>query len=64
MRLREFIKQNRADIDAQINAQIFRYDGRGGRGTIPNPPPKRNDNEREEWVQNDEPLYRWWRSSR
>lgn len=62
MTLRFFIQSNRAAIDAQINAVTYRHDGKGGRGTIPDPPPRRNDEERRQWVLSDEPLYRWARS--
>lgn len=61
MRMKDFIKENRVDIDALINSVVYRYDGRGGRGVIPDPPPTRNDREREEWIKNDEGLYRWAR---
>lgn len=27
------------------------------------PNPKMNDRERRMWVENDEPLYRWWKST-
>jgi hypothetical protein len=57
--LREWIKQNRDEIDNAINSVLFRYDGRG---TVPNPPPSRNDDERRQWVLNDEGLYNWARS--
>lgn len=62
MKLRDFIQQNRAEIDQCINSALYRYDGRGGRGTIPDPPPKRNDSERRDWILNDEGLYGWARS--
>lgn len=62
MTKRDFIRENRAEIDAVINGVMFRHDGRGGRGTIPDPPPSRNDSERAEWVANDEGLYRWARN--
>jgi hypothetical protein len=60
--LREWIKQNRQQLDDCINASLYRHDGRGGRGVIPTPPPSRNDEERREWVLNDEGLYHWARS--
>lgn len=62
MRMRDFIRQNRAELDAAINSALFRHDGNGGPGTIPDPPPQRNDSERQEWIMNDEGLYRWARS--
>ena len=61
MTLRQFIRDNRAEIDDAINGALFRHDGNGGRGTIPNPPPRRNDGEREQWIANDEGLYSWAR---
>lgn len=63
MTLREFIKQNRADIDSAINRQL---------GHVPrtaschcpksgtdhyHQPDKRNDEERRMWVLNDEGLH-------
>jgi hypothetical protein len=48
--LREFIRQNRAEIDAHI------------RGVCPNVG-RLNDDERETWILNDEPLYLWAQSS-
>ena len=62
MRMAEFIKQNRQELNVCINGVIFRYDGRGGRGTVPNPAPKYNDKEIREWILNDEGLYNWARS--
>ena len=62
MNKREFIRQNRGGIDAAINAVIYRHDGNGGPGTIPDPPPARNDSERADWLANDEGLYSWARS--
>jgi len=58
----DFIRENRAELDAAINSALYRHDGRGGRGTVPNPPPSRNDSERREWVLNDEGLYHWARA--
>ena len=62
MRMAEFIKQNRQDLNACINAYLYRHDGRGGRGTIPEPAPKYNDAELRLWILNDEGLYNWARS--
>lgn len=59
--VRQWIRENRQELDRIINQAIYRYDGRGGRGTIPDPPPKRNDEERYQWVINDEGLYNWAR---
>ena len=57
-----FIRDNREALDDAINSVLYRYDGRGGRGTVPNPPPRRNDSERRDWIANDEGLYSWARS--
>lgn len=62
MRMREFIRKHRQEIDDAINGALYRHDGNGGRGTIPDPPPKRNDDERAQWIANDEGLYSWARS--
>ena len=62
MTMREFIRENRKEIDDAINAALYRHDGNGGRGTIPDPPPKRNDADRRDWIANDEGLYSWARS--
>ena len=63
MTIKDFIKDNRTEIDKAILADRYRYDGRGGKGTIPNPPPKMNDNERRLYIINYEPLYHWARSA-
>ena len=63
MRMREFIKQNKAEIDAAINGVMYRHDGRGGRGVIPTPAPVYNNDMRIEWIKNDEGLYRWARAA-
>jgi uncharacterized membrane protein len=62
MKLAEFIKEHRQEIDDCINRVTYRYDGNGGRGKIPVPPPTHNDEERRQWILNDEGLYRWARS--
>lgn len=62
MTIKEFIRQNQASIDNCINGVIYRYNGNGGRGTIPYPPPHYSDRERRLWIFNDEGLYRWARS--
>ena len=66
MTMREFIKSNRTEIDAKINALdaaihgiLYRHDGRGGPGRVP--PPRRNDRERADWVSNNDGLYQWAR---
>jgi hypothetical protein len=59
----EFIRENREDLDKCINGAIYRYDGNGGRGTIPTPAPRYNDEERRGWILNDEGLYNWARSA-
>ncbi len=64
MTMTEFIRTHRKEIDDAINRVMYRYDGNGGRGTIPDPPPKRNDEERRQWIMNDEGLYNWARSER
>ena len=50
MTLREFIKQNREEIDAGVRRYLQR------------PEQPMNDEERRQWVLNDEGLYRWARS--
>ena len=51
MTLRQFIRQNRAELDKLIAI---------GLGQDTNPLP--NDEERAQWVNNDECLYNWARS--
>lgn len=50
MTLKQFIKDNRAEIDGAIQRVV-------------GPEFRRNDNERRLWVMNDEGLYRWARRS-
>lgn len=50
MSLRQFIREHRDEIDEAIDSVLGK-----GRG-------KRNDNERREWVLNDEGLYNYARS--
>jgi hypothetical protein len=61
MKLKEFVRENGDEIDAAINSVMYRYDGRGGRGTVPTPAPRYSNDERREWVRNDEGLYCWAR---
>ncbi len=51
MKMRDFIKNNRVELDAAIARAM---------GHASNPHP--NDEERRLWVLNDEGLYRWARS--
>lgn len=62
MTMRDFIRQHRAELDAAILGAMYRYDGNGGRGTIPEKHEKFNDEDRRGWILNDEGLYRWARS--
>lgn len=62
MTMRDFIRQHRDDLDAEINRVRYRHNGHGGPGIIPDPPPRRSDAERHEWVLNDEGLYLWARA--
>lgn len=62
MKLSDFIRENRQELDDCINRALYEHDGKGGRGTIPDPPPHRNDSERRLWILNDEGLYNWARS--
>jgi hypothetical protein len=56
----EFIERNATEIDACINAVMYRHDGNGGRGTIPTPAPVYDNDEREEWITaGDEGLWNW-----
>jgi len=50
MRMRDFIRQNRQQLDDTINSVL---------GECLVPLPRRNDQERELWIQNDEGLYNW-----
>ena len=54
MTLREFIKQNRAEIDRAIFNQLYHRNY--------SPTKINNDEERRLWVLNDEGLYGWARS--
>ena len=48
MRMKDFIRLFRSEIDDVINAEL---------GIIPDPPPRRNDGERKLWIANNEGLY-------
>lgn len=52
MTMREFIKQNKNEIDSAIQSVLKR------------PDLKLNNAEREQWILNDEGLYRWARQNR
>ncbi len=47
MRIRQFIKENRRGLDAEIKRQV--------------PNVKLNDEKRRQWILNDENLYNWAR---
>lgn len=61
MKLQQFIAAHRGELNQAINAELYRHDGRGGRGTIPTPPPQHSSSEIREWILNDEGLYNWAR---
>ena len=67
MRMREFIRQNRAEIDSIVDAQLGNMPASAGcycplSGTDhKHQPDRRNDKERKLWVQNDEGLSCWAR---
>lgn len=54
-----FIRDNRVEIVAAINGAVYRYDGNGGRGVVPDPAPSYDDDEIRQWIDNDESLYQW-----
>lgn len=58
MTLRAFIRKHRAELDAAIDTALHpeRYDN------PPAPGKKLNDEERRQWILNDEDLYNWARS--
>lgn len=65
MRLREFIRQNRKDIDAYIDERIgfvpataSCYCPKSGTDHRHEPEGRRNDEERRQWILGDEYLYR------
>lgn len=60
--LRQFIAKHRTELDECMSSVIYRYDGNGGRGRVPTPAPRYNDEERRGWILNDEGLYNWARS--
>jgi hypothetical protein len=48
MTMRDFIKQNKEEIDSAIHSVVPDY--------------RLNDTDRRQWINNDEGLYRWARS--
>ena len=61
MTMRQFIRENRAELDRQINTILTRYDAKNS--ATPRPTPSRNDEERRQWVLNDEGLYHMARAA-
>ena len=68
MRMREFIRQNRREIDEHIDYRCGQVPASAGcycplAGTKHyHQPDPRNDKERQLWVTNDEELYHWARN--
>lgn len=61
MRMRDFIRENREELEAAVNGAMYRHDGNGGAGTVPTPAPTYTADELEDWIANDEGLYLWAR---
>ncbi len=67
MRMREFIKQNRKEIDNAIDGVVGHVPATAGccchlNGTDHfHQPERRNDEERRQWILGDEGLYNWAR---
>ncbi len=65
--LAQFIDANRAELQQAILGALYRWDGNGGRGTIPAEPIELDphssayldDDALEQWIANDEGLYLW-----
>ena len=51
MKIRDFIKENRTELDECINRALNNPEGT-----------KQNDEARRDWIMNDEGLYNWARS--
>ena len=60
MGIREFIRRNRATLDHHINEAMSRPNNRGE--FIDHTHESHNDEERRQWILNDEGLYNWARS--
>jgi len=66
----EFIEGNRTELQQAILGALYRWDGNGGRGRIPDEPieldPQSSsfldDDALEQWIANDEGLYLWAKS--
>jgi hypothetical protein len=61
MKIKDFIEQNRQELNHAINSEIYRHDGNGGKGHIPEPEPQHNQEQIKQWIMNDEGLYNWAR---
>lgn len=62
MTMRDFLQNNRPELNNAVNSALYRHNGRGGIGEIPSVWPEHSLEELRQWVLNDEGLYNWARS--